>query len=135
MGKVRDELNLGQLCRERFGSEAVMIGFGTHDGTVAAASDWGEAMQVMTVQPSRPDSVERLFHDSGLGRSLLMLDHNAELQQRLTEERLQRFIGHYAAVELARQFDAYVWFDETQAIQPLAAKAQSGGPDTWPFGL
>ena len=39
MGRVRDELNLGQLCRERFGDEAAMIGFGTHSGTVAAASD------------------------------------------------------------------------------------------------
>src|SRR4051812_3402674 len=77
MGKVRDELNLGQLCRERFGEQAAMIGFGTHAGTVAAAADWGDEMEVMTVRPSRPDSVERLFHDSGLGRGVLMLDHNA----------------------------------------------------------
>jgi erythromycin esterase-like protein len=146
MGKVRDELNLGQLSRERFGTEAAMIGFGTHGGTVAAASDWGEPMQVMTVQASRADSVERLFHDSRLGRGVLMLDHNAELQQRLVEERLERFIGviyrpdselqsHYAAVELARQFDAYVWFDRSHAVQPLPATQQSGVPDTWPFGL
>jgi erythromycin esterase-like protein len=146
MGRVRDELNLGQLCRERFGSEAAMIGFGTHGGTVAAASDWGEPMQVMTVQPSRPDSVEWLFHDSGLGRGVLMLDHNAELQQQLSEQRLERFIGviyrpdtelhsHYAAVELARQFDAYVWFDRTRAVEPLPAVARAGVPDTWPFGL
>jgi protein-L-isoaspartate(D-aspartate) O-methyltransferase len=146
MGKVRDELNLGQLCRERFGEEAAMIGFGTHGGTVAAASDWGQPMQVMNVEPSRADSVERLFHDSGLGRGVLMLDHNAELQQRLSEERLERFIGvvyrpdtelhsHYAAVELARQFDAYVWFDRTRAVEPLPAAPPAGVPDTWPFGL
>jgi protein-L-isoaspartate(D-aspartate) O-methyltransferase len=146
MGRVRDELNLGQLCRERFGSEAAMIGFGTHGGTVAAASDWDAPMEVMTVQPSRPDSVERLFHDSALGRGVLMLDHNAELQHLLSEERLERFIGviyrpetelhsHYAAVELARQFDAYVWFDRTHAVEPLPAKPRSGTPDTWPFGL
>ena len=146
MGKVRDELNLGQLCRERFGEQAAMIGFGTHAGTVAAASDWDSAMQVMTVQPSRPDSVERLFHDSALKRGVLMLDHDAELQQRLAEERLERFIGviyrpdtelhsHYAGVELARQFDAYVWFDRTRAVEPLPAKPRAGVPETWPFGL
>src|SRR4029079_15136784 len=133
MGRVRDELNLGQLCRERFGDEAAMIGFGTHSGTVAAASDWGADMEVMTVQPSRPDSVERLFHDSGVRRGVLMLDHNAELERRLTEERLERFIrviyrpdtelqSHYAAVELARHFDAYVWFDATRAVEPLSAR-------------
>ena len=43
MGAVRDELNIGQLCRERFGDEAALIGFGTHTGTVAAASDWDGA--------------------------------------------------------------------------------------------
>ena len=33
MGVVREELNIGQLCRERFGDEAALIGFGTHTGT------------------------------------------------------------------------------------------------------
>src|SRR6185369_5324960 len=93
MGRVRDELNLGQLCRERFGGQAAMIGFGTHAGTVAAAADWGGPMEVMTVRPSRADSVERLFHDSGVRRAALMLDHNADLQRRLEEDRLERFIG------------------------------------------
>ena len=41
MGVVRDELNIGQLCRERFGDEAALIGFGTHTGTVAAAHRLG----------------------------------------------------------------------------------------------
>src|SRR5262245_5188290 len=38
MGRVRDELNLGQLCRQHFGDDAALIGFGTHSGTVAAAA-------------------------------------------------------------------------------------------------
>ena len=146
MGRVRDELNLGQLCRERFGEQAAMIGFGTHTGTVAAAADWGGPMEVMMVRPSRPDSVERLFHDSGVRRGALMLDHNGDLQRRLEEERLERFIGviyrpdselqsHYAGVNLARQFDAYVWFDTTRAVEPLPAATRPGVPDTWPFGL
>jgi protein-L-isoaspartate(D-aspartate) O-methyltransferase len=146
MGQVRDELNLGQLCRERFGSDAAMIGFGTHAGTVAAASGWGEAMEVMTVQPSRADSVERLFHDSALERGVLMLDHDAALQRRLAEERLERFIGviyrpdtelqsHYAGVALSRQFDAYLWFDRTRAVEPLPTAQRDGVPDTWPFGV
>jgi erythromycin esterase-like protein len=35
------EVNVGQLMRERFGDESVLIGFSTHHGTVTAASDWG----------------------------------------------------------------------------------------------
>jgi hypothetical protein len=36
---------------------------------------------------------------------------------------------------LARQFDAYVWFDETTALRPLQpAEPHEGVPDTFPFG-
>ena len=44
MGKIRDELNIGQLCREAYGAEACLLGFGTDRGTVAAASDWDGPM-------------------------------------------------------------------------------------------
>src|SRR5438105_9377116 len=59
MGSVRGELNIGQLCRQRFGDDAALIGFGTHTGTVAAADNWDEDMQVMRVRPSHQDSYER----------------------------------------------------------------------------
>jgi erythromycin esterase-like protein len=35
----RSELNLGQLMRERYGHDAVLVGFTTYHGTVTAASD------------------------------------------------------------------------------------------------
>src|SRR6476661_606723 len=73
MGESRDELNLGQLVREAHGQEARLIGFGTHDGTVAAADDWDTPMKIKTINPSRPDSYERLMHDSGNERFLLDL--------------------------------------------------------------
>ena len=59
MGMSRDELNIGQLVKERFGEQARLIGFGTHSGTVAAADDWDEPMEVKRVRPSLPDSYER----------------------------------------------------------------------------
>ena len=71
MGQVRGELNIGQLCRERLGESAALIGFGTHTGTVAAASDWDGEMEVKRVRPSHRDSYERLCHNSGVGRFLL----------------------------------------------------------------
>ena len=36
----RGELNVGQLTREKYAGEAVLIGFTTHHGTVTAASEW-----------------------------------------------------------------------------------------------
>ncbi|WP_309093029.1 erythromycin esterase family protein, partial [Phenylobacterium sp.] len=95
MGVVREELNIGQLCRERFGEQARLIGFGTHAGTVACASDWDEPMEVKTVRPSLPDSHERLSHASGVDRFLLDLRPGVhdDLRETLAEPRLERFIG------------------------------------------
>src|SRR5207245_11384874 len=38
MGVVREELNIGQLCRQCFGPDAALISFATPPGTVAAAT-------------------------------------------------------------------------------------------------
>jgi protein-L-isoaspartate(D-aspartate) O-methyltransferase len=148
MGSVRDELNIGQLCRERFGSDAALIGFGTDRGTVAAASDWDGPMEVKKVLPARADSYERLVHDADVPRCLLDLREKAHiaLHAQLTEPRLERFIGviyrpdterwsHYAEASLPQQFDAYVWFDETTAVTPLPTRVLEGIDETWPFGL
>ena len=147
MGAVRDELNIGQLCREKWGDEVALIGFGTHTGTVAAATDWDGAMEVKRVNPSRRDSYERLCHDSGVSRFLLDLtgSGNEPLLRRLSEPRLERFIGviyrpetelmsHYSQAILPRQFDAYVWFDDTEAVTPLGPEHHRGVPETYPFG-
>lgn len=147
MGMSRGELNIGQLCRQRFGRQAALIGFGTHTGTVAAATDWDGDLEVKRVNPSRHDTYERQFHDSGKARFLLDLSpgrHEA-LRRRLMEPRLERFIGviyrpdtelwsHYSQAVLPEQFDAFVWFDETRAVTPLGPEHHCGMPETYPFG-
>src|SRR5258705_1365707 len=48
----RGELNIGQLARERYNRDAVLIGFTTDHGTVTAASDWdGPAERKLVRQP------------------------------------------------------------------------------------
>ncbi|WP_028055746.1 protein-L-isoaspartate(D-aspartate) O-methyltransferase [Sphingobium bisphenolivorans] len=147
MGMTREELNIGQLTRERFARDVALIGFGTHTGTVAAATDWDGDMEVKRVNPSRRDSYERQFHDSGKGRFQLDLSpgrHEA-LRRRLAEPMLERFIGviyrpdtelwsHYSQAILPEQFDAFVWFDETRAVTPLGPERHRGMPETYPFG-
>jgi protein-L-isoaspartate(D-aspartate) O-methyltransferase len=148
MGLVRDEFNIGQLCRERFGGEAVLIGFGTDRGTVAAATDWDGEMEIKQVRPAHRDSYERLCRDSGVGEFLIDLraGQNDELRQGLSYPRLERAIGviyrpetelasHYFDASLPNQFDAYVWFEETRAVTPLPVKQRQGVPETYPFGL
>jgi protein-L-isoaspartate(D-aspartate) O-methyltransferase len=149
MGVVRDELNIGQLCRQRFGETAALIGFGTHGGTVAAATNWDGEMEVKRVRPSHAESYERLCHDSGVERFLLDLreGRHPALRHRLLQPRLERFIGviyrpdtelmsPYSEASLPQQFDAFVWFDETAAVTPLGPQhAKPGLPDTHPFGV
>lgn len=147
MGVVRGEHNIGQLTRERFGDAAALIGFGTHTGTVAAATEWGSDMEVKRVRPSREDSYERLCHDAGHYRFLLDLAGDAALRRRLAEQRLGRFIGvicrpttellsRYADASLPQQFDVWVWFDETSAVTPLGPEHyRRDAPETNPFGL
>jgi erythromycin esterase-like protein len=149
MGKRRGELNIGQLCKERFGDQARLIGFGTHSGTVAAADDWDAPMRIKTVRPSLPGSYESLAHESGVPNFLLDLRNghaDPNLVDALSEPRLERFIGviyrpeterwsHYAEAVLPKQFDAFVWFDETRAVTPLSGTASHGEEATYPFGL
>ena len=59
MGSVRGEHNIGQLVRERWGERAALIGFGTHTGTVTAATDWDVAAPDQARAASRADSYER----------------------------------------------------------------------------
>jgi protein-L-isoaspartate(D-aspartate) O-methyltransferase len=148
MGLIREEINIGQLCRDRFGNEASLIGFGTDRGTVAAASDWDEPMEIKQVRPAHRDSYERLCRDSGIDQFLIDLreDEQPQLHAGLRYPRLERAIGviyrpetelasHYFDASLPQQFDGYVWFEETRAVTPLPAAVRAGVPETYPFGL
>lgn len=148
---IRGERNVGQLCRAYAGEDAYIVGFGTDHGTVAAASNWDEPMEQMRVIPARPGSYERLFHETRIPAFLLPLRHpkRPEVREGLSPVLLERAIGvvyrprselasHYFHASLPRQFDEYIWFDETSAVEPLPETSKSEldtVPDTYPFGL
>ena len=143
---ARGEYNIGHLCREEFGNSVYSIGFGTHTGTVAAASDWDGPMEVKAVLPSLKQSYERLCHETGRSQFMLPLRGRSEVRDRLARPRLERAIGviyrpetelasHYFQAVLPEQFDEYIWFDESRAVTPFQTKELEGLPDTYPFGL
>jgi protein-L-isoaspartate(D-aspartate) O-methyltransferase len=145
---ARGEHNVGSLCRARFGEDLFSVGFGTDRGTVAAARAWDEPMQIMHVRPALGDSYEGIFHASGVPAGLLHLrrPRRDAVRDELSDARLERAIGviyrpeteiesHYFQAVLPRQFDEYIYFDQTMAVSPLAAQVSSGVPETYPFGL
>jgi erythromycin esterase-like protein len=126
------ELNLGQLARQRYAGDAVLVGFTTYEGEVTAASVWGERGQLKEVRPALRGSYTALFHEAGIGDALLLMRGNGELAQALAEPRPERGIGviyhpqeerryHYVKTRLSRQFDAVVYFDQTRAVERLRA--------------
>jgi len=145
----RGELNVGQLTREKYGSEAVLVGFTTHHGTVTAASDWGRSAERKRVRPALAGSYEALFHAAGRDRFLLILNDSGAIMRQLRDPRLERAIGviyrpeterqsHYFQARLAEQFDAVLHFDETRAVQPLESTEEwEAGelPETFPFAV
>jgi protein-L-isoaspartate(D-aspartate) O-methyltransferase len=143
---ARDEFNVGHLCRSEFGRTCYTVGFGTHRGTVAAASNWDEPMEIKSVRPSLADSYERLCHDSGVSCFMLPMRSLPGALTELRQPRLERAIGviyrpetelqsHYFEAVLPSQFDEYIWFDETSAVHPIPSGELKDVPDTYPFGL
>jgi hypothetical protein len=144
---VRVELNLGQLVRQAHGSKAFLVGFTTHTGTVTAASNWDEPAQRKRVRPSMAGSYERLFHDAGVERFLLLL-REGPAREALREDRLERAIGviyrpeserlsHYFRARLPEQLDAVLHIDQTAALGPLErwAHDEVDVPETYPTGI
>lgn len=143
------ELNVGQLVRERYDDDAVLVGFSTYSGTVTAASNWDAPAECKRVRPALPDSYEALFHNTGLSRFLLTLRGDNEAVVGLREPRLERAIGviyrpeterlsHYFYATLPDQFDVVIHFDQTRAVEPLERTALWNAdevPETFPSGL
>lgn len=148
MGK-EGEWNVGQLVRERYGKEAVLVGFTTYTGTVTAASNWDEPPQLKQVRPALPESYEALFHSTGLPQFWLNLRDPNQAVGELRQPRLERAIGviyrpeterlsHYFQACLPDQFDAVIHIDDTHAVEPLdrMPSLESGDPpETFPSAL
>ncbi|MGH7680031.1 MAG: erythromycin esterase family protein [Gemmatimonadaceae bacterium] len=145
------EVNVGQLVRQEYGDDALLVGFTTYEGTVAAASDWGAPVERKRVRPALADSYEALLHQVGFQKFYLDLHRNADLHEALTEPRLERAIGviyhpetermsHYFTASLPRQFDGVFHYDRTRAVEPLErtgrwAAGANDLPDTYPTAL
>jgi erythromycin esterase-like protein len=142
------EWNVGQLARERFGGDAVLVGFTTYTGTVTAASDWDEPAERKRVRPALAGSYEALFHETGIPRFLLTL-RDADVRRALAGPLLERAIGviylprserssHYFHARLPEQFDVVFHYDHTRAVEPLEKTAgwvSGEPPETFPEGI
>jgi erythromycin esterase-like protein len=143
------EWNVGQLSRERFGADAVLVGFSTYHGTVTAASDWDAPAERKRVRPGLAGSWEALFHALDIPAFLLPFREQQATPEIINRNLLERAIGviyrpetermsHYFEARLPEQFDAVIHFDETHGVEPLDRNAgwdTGEPPETYPSGL
>ncbi|HEX2077712.1 MAG TPA: erythromycin esterase family protein [Longimicrobium sp.] len=124
------EWNVGQLMRQAFTGEAILVGFTTYHGTVLAAEEWDAPGRVRRLNAALPESYSALFHRTGIPAFLLTFRGREELSAALGEPRLERAVGvvylprterqsHYFTAILSRQFDAVIHVDSTTAVTPL----------------
>jgi len=145
----RAECNVGQLVRDRYSDDAVLVGFSTHHGWVTAASNWDEPPERKRVRAGLAGSWEDVFHHTGTPRFLLPLRDDVGLRSLVAQRRLQRAIGviyrpdterqsHYFYTHLAQQFDAVIHIDETDALEPLEVEQAWNtreAAETFPSGI
>lgn len=141
--------NVGQLARQAHGEEGVvLVGFGTHRGTVIAAEEWGAPMERMRVPSARQGSVEDLMHRAIEGDALVCFDGTqdggiAGLDEPLGHRAIgvvydptHEQWGNYVPTILPRRYDAFLFVDETHAVNPLHMPVRVDGepPETYPTG-
>src|ERR1017187_1104555 len=146
--RARGELNIGQLARERYSDDALLVGFSTNTGYVTAASDWGGPTERKRVRSARPDSHEAMLHAAGI-RQFWVPTHDLAIDEELAGTRLERAIGvvyrpdtelqsHYFEANLIQQFDIVIHLDHTRALEPLELTPlwdAGEPPETYPTGL
>lgn len=139
--------NLGQLARERRGGDGVvLVGFGSHRGSVIAGRAWEAPMETMRVPEARAGSWEDVMHRAAPENRLLLL--NEDLPQEWHRVRGHRAIGvvyqpayegfgNYVPTLLPRRYDAFLFIDRTHALQPLHLQrhAEHEVPETYPSGV
>src|SRR5512132_1407533 len=143
-------VNVGQLVRQAHERDGVMlVGFGTHRGTVIAAEEWGEPMERMRLPAARPGSFEEAMHDAAVGDALLIFDGSDDggvpgLDEPIGHRAVgvvydpdhERW-GNYVPTIIPRRYDAFMFIDETRAVDPLHMPVRVDGeaPETYPSGV
>jgi erythromycin esterase-like protein len=141
-------VNVGQLERERReAGEVVLVGFGSHHGSVIASDRWGGPVRTMAVPPARPGSVEGRLHQAGAGADGMLLfgldGTDTTWSERPLEHRAIGVVyhpererrGNYVSTILAGRYDAFLHVDETTALHPLhLVEPADTEPETFPWG-
>jgi erythromycin esterase len=145
------QINIGGLAREKYGNAKVaLVGFGTHRGMVVASSAWDGPVQTLRVPEANFESIEAKLHQASMDMTspqFLMLFDEASKTGALSEVKGHRAIGvvyrpgrehmgNYVPTSLSHRYDAFIFIDETHALQPIGVPFDSDKiPENWPLNF
>jgi erythromycin esterase-like protein len=141
-------VNVGQLVREQHTNDGVVsVGFGSYKGNVIAGREWGGHIHKMPVPNAMKGSWEYFLHYTGNEKNKLVMLHKLKDEEEIGMQIGHRAIGvvynpeyeqygNYVPSVLPMRYDAFIFLDETKALNPLHIKPDGHQvPDTYPFGV
>lgn len=148
-------VNVGQLARATHGEGprdregVVLVGFGSHRGTVIASEEWGAPIRRLHVPEGRDGSWEDVMHRA-CGRDALLVFEDADdggipgLDEPLDHRAIgvvyrperERW-GNYVPTIIPRRYDAFLHIERSRGLHPLHVPVEFDGeePDTYPSGM
>ena len=127
--KNEQMINVGQVIREQYGKEnTYAIGFGTYEGTVIAADQWGDPFEIIKVPPAKLTKWEGQLHAAGAeDKVLLFNDENRDLFNDWIGHRAIGVVynpayeayGNYVPSRVGSRYDAFIYIEQTNALRPL----------------
>jgi erythromycin esterase len=141
-------VNVGQLVREQHSNDGVVsVGFGSYKGSVIAGREWGGVMHKMQMPAAVKGSWEYMLHHIGNEKNKLLMLHELNNEEDMGAPIGHRALGvvynpeyeqygNYVPTILPMRYDAFIFLDETKALNPLHIKTDGQQvPETFPFGV
>ncbi|MEZ2715881.1 protein-L-isoaspartate O-methyltransferase [Niallia circulans] len=123
-------VNVGQITREKFGSQNVYaIGFGTYKGTVIAAEKWGDSYKIMNIPKAQKNSWEEQLHRVGaFNQTFIFTEDNRRFFNQIIGHRAIGVIyeaayeqyGNYVPTKVSERYDGFIFVDHSTAVTPIA---------------
>ena len=127
--KNEQMINVGQIIREQYGKEnTYAIGFGTYEGTVIAADQWGDPFEIIKIPPAKLTKWEGQLHGAGAGDKVLIFNNeNRDLFNDWIGHRAIGVVynpayeayGNYVPSRVGSRYDAFIYIERTNALRPL----------------
>ena len=136
-------VNVGQLVKVEHEKEGVVrVGFGSYEGTVLAAYQWGSETRKMIVPKARKGSWEHLMHEMGNEDKLLLSKDFENLKSTFGHRAIgvvydpEYESGNYVQSILPSRYEAFIFLDKTSSLHSLHVKPDGlQMPETYPWGV